>query len=242
MRMRVFSKRHPDAEVSFQQRIWYALIDHDPFLVPGGFSKNKNREPLLDFNNTINTIFEDTNLPRCLVDGRILKMDSQWLENEIHAKAQELLSIHGFEGTLLEFLDARSALVLKNAEAAMRQANLALERTVKGILDIDIARPGKLFRQMIDSGIIPNYYEGFLGAFEKILMSVPTARNYEKGVGHGQGVEVNQPPIGLAELAVNLTGVLILYLLKQYAERVPKNETSTPVEDHDFFNEEDIPF
>lgn len=42
VRVKVFSKRHAEAEVSLEasvrQRIWYAMTDHDPFFLPTGFN------------------------------------------------------------------------------------------------------------------------------------------------------------------------------------------------------------
>ncbi|MEW6424641.1 MAG: abortive infection family protein [Bacillota bacterium] len=174
------------------------------------------------YQSKLNVIFEDANLPWRMLDGRIIKVDSKWLEAEIHSKAAELLSIRGFEGALAEFQLARSDLLSGDCKGAIHAANLALESTIKAILGIEKEKPGMLIRKLIDSGLVPDYHEGFLKAFEEhILRSVSAVRNFEKGVGHGQGIDVNQPPKSLAELAVNLSGVLILYLLKRHQELHP---------------------
>jgi len=189
------------------------------------------------YQRQLNIIFDDANLPWRMLEGRILQVDSKWLEEEIHSKAAELLSIRGFEGALAEFQQARSDLLSGDCKGAIHAANLALESTMKVILGVDQEKPGALIRKLIDSGIVPDYHEGFLQAFEEhILRSVTTVRNFEKGVGHGQGTDVNQPPKSLAELAVNLTGVLILYLLKRHLELHPVQEDTQgeyEVEDSD---------
>jgi len=173
----------------------------------------------------LNVIFEDANLPWRILEGRIIRVDSKWLEAEIHSKVAELLSIQGFEGALAEFQRARSDLSIGDNKGAMHAANLAVESTMKSVLGIENEKPGRIIRKLIDSGLVPDYHEGFLNAFEEhILRAVPTARNFEKGVGHGQGIEVNEPPKSLAELAVNLSGVLILYILKRYLENNPIDE------------------
>ncbi len=183
----------------------------------------------LKYQRKLNTVFEDANLPWRMCEGRILRVESKWLEEEIHAKAAELLSVQGFEGALNEFQRARSELSTGDYKGAIHAANLALESTIKGILDIGQEKPGKLYRKLIDSGLVPDYHEGFLKAFEEhILRSVAMARNLEKGVGHGQGTKVNEPPKSLAELAVNLSGVLILYLLKRHLENHPIQAESEP--------------
>jgi len=190
------------------------------------------------YQSKLNAIFEDANLPWRMLEGRVLRMDSKWLEEEIHSKAGELLSVRGFEGALAEFQQARSDLSSGDCKGAIHCANLALESTMKGILGIEHAKPGALIRKVIESKIVPDYHEGFLKAFEEqILRSVPTTRNLEKGVGHGQGTGVNEPPNSLAELAVNLTGVLILYLLKRHLELHSSEagtETVTKKDDDDF--------
>ncbi len=171
------------------------------------------------FQYKINIVFEDANLPWRLLEGRILKADSKWLEAEVHAKAVELTRITGFEGALEEFLEARSNLTAGDYKGAIHTANLALESTIKGITNIKQAKPGTLYRKLVESNLIPDYHQGFLKAFEEhILRSVPMARNFEKGVGHGQGSEISRPPRSLAELAVNLTGVMIVFLLNRYLE------------------------
>lgn len=203
-------------------------------------SRSSSSSPL-EYQGKMNAIFEDANMPWRLLEGRIIKVDSKWLEAEIHSKAAEFLSIRGFDGALAEFQQARSDLLSGNCKGAMHSANLALESTIKAILNIQQEKPGVLVRKLIDSGLVPEYHEGFLKAFEEhILRSVPTARNFEKGVGHGQGTDVNEPPKSLAELAINLSGVLILYLLKRHLEIHPIQEKALKVEPE--INDDDIPF
>lgn len=185
------------------------------------YNKHASADPV-KYQRRVNAIFEDGNLPWRLLEGRIIKVDSMWLEAEIHVKAAELLSIRGFDGALAEFQQARSDLSNGDHKGAIHAANLALESTIKAILGVQHEKPGTLFHKLVESGLIPEYHEGFLKAFEEhIVRSVPTARNFEKGVGHGQGADVNEPPRSLAELAVNLSGVLILFLLKQHLEVHP---------------------
>jgi hypothetical protein len=202
-----------------------------------GFDSKANPS---QYQSKLNIVFEDANLSWRMLDGRILRIDSKWLEEEIHAKAAELLVVHGFKGALAEFQQARSDLSISDYKGAIHAANLALESTIKSILNIEHEKPGALFRKLIESGIVPDYHEGFLKAFEEhILRSVAMARNFEKGVGHGQGTDVNDPPKSFADLAVNLSGVLILFLLKRHNELHPV-ETEVNVEKE--IPDDDIPF
>ena len=199
------------------------------------------------FLRDMNEIFDDSNLPWRMVDGRFVQLDSKFLEEEVLDKAHALLRQLKFEGAVQEFLAARSDLVSEDYKGAMQNANLALESTMKSVLGIsEKIKPGRLIRRLIDSGLVPEYHSGFLAAFEEhILRSVPAARNDEKGVGHGQGAEVNQPPRSLAKLAVHLSGVLILYLVERYLELNPQPEPEPregQAQEHTFNVEDDIPF
>lgn len=191
------------------------------------------------FQSKLNTIFEDADLPWRMLDGRIIKVDSKWLETEIHGKAAELLSTKGFEGALAEFKEARADLSSQDYKGAINSANLALESTIKSILGIEHEKPGALFRKLIESGLVPDYHHGFLKAFEEhVLRAVPAARNFEKGVGHGQGASINVPAKSLAEFAVNLSGVMILFLVKRHLEKQPAGAKEEPSSDLT----DDIPF
>ena len=91
----------------------------------------------------------------------------------------------------------------------------------QALLGVEKAKPGELFRKLIESGVIPEYYRGFLKAFEEnILRCVAIMRNEELGVGHGRGPSRNVVPPDLAELAINLSGVLINFLVKQHLQRI----------------------
>ena len=183
----------------------------------------------------LNQIMDESNLVWRMLDGKIFPVNSGYIEEHISKRAFELLHELKFEGALYEFEKARTALVNGDNPGAISNANLAVESTIKGILRIDCAKPGELYRRLIDSGIVPEYYDGFLKIFEKdILRSVATARNQELGAGHGQGAEVNKIPPALAELAINLSGVLIKFLIERHLEQANQKQTQA--------NEEDVPF
>lgn len=111
---------------------------------------------------------------------------------------------------------------------------------MKEILQVQKEKPGKLFRKLVESNLVPEYYEGFLKSFEEnILRAVSIMRNEELGVGHGQGSSNNIIPFELAELAVNLTAVIINFLIGRFISN--KNNT-VEVNDNVGFSKEDIPF
>ena len=168
------------------------------------------------FQKGLNGIFSESELSWRMAEGEIFPIDSHYVEEHVLRKSQELLKSLKFHGALEEFKKARTDLVNGDYQGAIQNANLAVESTIKGILGIEKEKPGILFRKLIDSEIIPEYYKGFLEAFEEnILRCVAKMRNEEKGAGHGQGPEINVIPEELAELGLHLSGVIIHYLMKE---------------------------
>jgi len=190
-----------------------------------------------EFQSELNVIMEENDLPWRMANGKVFPVESAYIEENIIRKSYYLLREAKFDGALLEFEKARTDLSAGDHAQAIQNANLAVESVIKGIFDIKKAKPGQLFRKLIDSEIIPEYYDGFLNAFENILRSVAIMRNEEQGAGHGSGAEKPKIPYPLAELAVNLSAVLINFLIKYYLESLDRgsSEESLPGDD-------DIPF
>jgi len=193
---------------------------------------SKNKE---SFQGNFNSIMEENGLAWRMAGGKIFPVESIYMAEEIAARAYELLNEVSFQGALHEFEKARVGLTNCDYEGAIQNANLAVESTIKEILGVKKAKPGKLFKDLATSGLIPEYYTGFLKAFEEnILRCVAIIRNEELGVGHGKGPSRDVIPRELAELAVNLSGVLMNYLIKQNLKSVNANsEVEEEIESQD---------
>jgi len=179
-----------------------------------------SQEKSFHFQSNVNSIFDESTLPWRMAEGKIFPIDSAYVEEDILRKAQYLLNEVKFHGALEEFEKARTDLANGDYKDAIDNANMAVESTMKAILKIDKAKPGQLFRKIIDSGLIPEYFSGFLKCFEEhILRCTAVVRNEELGVGHGQGAKINKIPPPLAELAIHLSGVLIIFLIKRYVDQ-----------------------
>lgn len=176
-----------------------------------------------DFQKKINNIFSDSQLTWRLSEDVIFQVESEYMA-EVLSSASQLLATTGFEGAKEEFQEARSHFDSGDYKGAIHHANLALESTMKSILGVEREKPGRLIRKMIDSSIIPSYYNKFLENFEQMLRTVNIARNEEKGAGHGQGAEVAQIPRHLAELVLNFCGSLIIFLVNHHIDSQPKKE------------------
>ncbi len=142
------------------------------------------------FQKEFNQIMEESELPWRMLDGKVIPVDSHYIEEMVLKKAYELLKEVKFEGALVEFEQARRDLISGDYNGAIQNANHAVESVCKSILNVDKKKPGELYRMIIDSGLIPEYYEGFLKAFEEnILRCVAIPRNEEPGVGHWSGCQ-----------------------------------------------------
>lgn len=204
------------------------------------FYENVNDAHKYSFLSLINEIMKESDLPWRMFDGEIFPIDSDYINEVIIKKTFELIKDIKFLGALKEFKKARTSLSNSDYEGAINNANLAIESVIKEILNVKKAKPGELFRTLIDSGLIPNYYDGFLKAFEEnILRCVAIMRNEELGVGHGRGASDNIIPPELAKFAVNLSGVIISFLI----ERVLNNKGDFEKNNKNLdFTDEDIPF
>jgi hypothetical protein len=190
------------------------------------------------FQHSFNQIMEENGLPWRMADGRIFPVDSAYIDEEIIRRSYELLHEAKFHGALQEFEKARTHLANSVYDDAIQNANLAMESVIKEILGVEKTRPGELFRRLIDSGLIPEYYRGFLKAFEEnILRCVAIMRNEELGVGHGRGPSKNIIPHDLAELAINLSGSLMNFLVKQHLRKA-----GAGTKEERGIGDEDIPF
>jgi len=114
------------------------------------------------FQYLLNQIFEESNLAWRMANGKIFPIDSTYVEEEIMQRSYQLLEEVEFQGALDEFEKARVDLTNENWEGAINNANKSVESTIKGILGIERAKPGELFRKIIESEYIPEYYSAFL--------------------------------------------------------------------------------
>jgi len=210
------------------------------------FSQINNNVEKYKYQGNFNNIMEENNLPWRMAEGKIFPIDSKYIEEEIIQRAYTLINQVKFLGALREFEQARVDIANGNYNSAIRNANLSFESVIKEILGLEKAKPGELFRKLIDSGYIPEYYKDFLKDFEKnILRCVSIMRNNEEGVGHGVGYSDNIIPSELAELSINLTASLVNYLIKRFInkEGLAEVQDKNPKEKiKGIVYEDDIPF
>ncbi len=171
------------------------------------------------FDKGLNAILEEEGCPWRMANGKIFPVDSAYVEEELLRRATELAERSGFEGAQTEFEAARTALANNDYPSAIRNCTLALESAMKEILGVQHAKPGVLFHGIAACGIVPEYHEGFLAAFEEHLLRCSVVvRNQEPGVGHGKGAARSVVPRSLAEYCVNMTAVQMRFLIERWIE------------------------
>lgn len=171
----------------------------------------------------LNSIFEIHNSHWRVVNASVFLVDSEYLHNEIVSKTKKLLQENRIEGALEEFTDALMCLMEDRTKEAVINAHKSVESVMKTILNARHLTFGKLLDKLSKSGIIPNYYEGFMTHFEKLLSAVAIERN-RPGRGHGQGVDMETVPKSLSEFCVHLAAVINLFLIKRWLE-LPSDKT-----------------
>lgn len=167
----------------------------------------------------LNEILAIHNSPWRIVNGEAIRIDSEYLHQEVRAKTINLLTTYEAFGALEEYQDAISDLMSGETKDAVHKAHKSVESVMKTVLETkEPLRFGQLLRKLIDSNIIPEYYDGFMKNFEQLVVGVGKERNLP-GRGHGQGSEATTVPHCLAELAVNLAGSINVFIIKHWMEK-----------------------
>ena len=196
---------------------------------------NVDESKAIKCEHELNSLFEINNSLWRLVNKSIIRVDSEYLHNEVIAKTQFLLKENAAAGALEEFSEAVSCLTGGRTKDAVINAHKSVESVMKICLDTKEHKTfGELLRLIIDSGLVPEYYEDFLTHFEKLAVGAAKERNLPARA-HGQGADPTEVPKPLAEFAVHLAGAVNYFLIKRWIEsRPPKEEPPVP--------EDDIPF
>ena len=168
--------------------------------------------------------------------GEMVLIDSEYLNSELRYKTVQLREDNQAIGALEEFRGAIDDLTSGQTKDAIHKAHKSVESVIKTVLDTqEHLKPGELLRRLIDSGIVPKYYNDFLIHFEQLCYSITRERNLP-GRGHGQGKELAVVPQCLAEFAVNLAGSVNVFILKLWTEQKQVQVRSPEL------SEDDLPF
>lgn len=152
--------------------------------------------------------------------GRLIPSTSAYIHTQIVHPALTLVASKDFNGAQTEFLRAHDHLRAGEHEAAIVAAARAFEGTMKTICALKKwkyppeAQVKHLVPILFDKGLVPPYMQDHFNNLKAILVSVATPRN--KDGAHGREYEAVKPPRELAEFAIHLTAVAIVFLVGRY--------------------------
>ena len=188
------------------------------------FSKQITPDQIIDFISEINEIFRTEESPLRFIEDEFVLLDSDFLESEINSKAIQLLNKGGFEKAYLDFRNARRKLSSNDFDGCIVDTNNAIESLLKKILNKDINRQKDLKKELIKTGFIPDYFEGFIEHFDKLLQDAfsianKTSRHGKKDISKGK----NRVDKHIATFVLNLVGTLIVFISEKHINNL-KND------------------
>ena len=196
------------------------------FDVVEGFYDSSDVETRNGIQNEINNILEEEDFPWRLLEGEFLLIDSDFFTTRITEETLDLLKRKGFEGPIEEFLKAREDLSGGDYKGAIHNACNSFESVLKTILGGNDRNANLLIRDLMGTPLFGDIPENAQKAFgPSVLMALPFIRN--KLGGHGQGPDKTEITKPYADLAVNLAGVLISFIVNKYLseeEKGPEDE------------------
>jgi HEPN domain-containing protein len=162
----------------------------------------------------VNYRFRESGLGYSYEDGQFLRVDSEYVHEEIVKPALRLLSGNGFSGPQAEFLEAHKAYRSGAYSQAIVEAGKSLESTLKAVCDNKGwsydkgARASDLLKRVRTEGLWPEYLDP---SFDQLLATLssalPKVRN-EQGA-HGQGSQIRPVPEHIAAYALHLAAAKI---------------------------------
>ncbi len=154
-------------------------------------------------------------------EGKIIRVDSQFIHAEVVKPALTLLYKASFTGASEEFLQAHEHYRAKRYPEAIAGALKAFESTMKGICDVrkwiypEGAAAKGLIEVIFSNELLPSSLTSQFSGLRSVLESgLPTVRN--KQGGHGQGKDPVPIPSHMAAYALHLAASNIVMLLEAH--------------------------
>jgi len=168
----------------------------------------------------LNARFREHAIGYRLEQGRIVRIDSEFLHKEAVEPALHLMFANGYEGALDEFQRALQYYRqgADHYDDCLTNCGKALESTLQKIIELRRwEMPGKakfdsLFAEVRDKGLFPSAIGSHIAELKKFLQAVAVIRN-EEGA-HGAGSVPNEVPDHLVAYQIHLTGSAIVFLIR----------------------------
>lgn len=185
----------------------------------GFLTRGRNADTVEEAIDELNHRFQENQLGFRYDSGKVLRIDSQLIHEEVEKPALRLLSEPGYEGAQDEFLSAHAHYRLGNNKEALNECLKSFESTMKVICKKRnwkhekeaTAKP--LISICFKNDLIPLFWQDHYSSLEKLLTNgVPTARN--KRAGHGQGGDIVTVPNHIAAYVLHMTASAIVFLVE----------------------------
>ena len=170
----------------------------------------------------LNHRFKEHGVGYCFTDGRIVRIDSEFVHSEVVRPALGILNQGQYVGARQEFLKAHEHYRKDNMKEALNECLKSFESVMKSICDKrewaydERATASTLIGICFDNQIIPSFWKTQFAALRSLLESgVPTARN--KLSGHGQGAAPMPVPGHIAGYVLHMTAAAIVFLAEAEA-------------------------
>jgi len=220
-------ERRPAAWAHFIQAQMY---DSEPILdvveqalsVAMRFEEASGRSPggmsVSDAESLLNRYFQERRFGYRVERGLIIRIDTEFLHQEVVRPALGLLQKAGFEGAEEEFLRAHEHYRHGKGRDALVAAGCAFESACKTVLEARGVACGpkdtaaKLVDKVFENGLVEGYLRSHFSSFANMMKSgLPTMRN--KSGGHGQGVSPEPPlPDYFVAFGLHQAAALVVFL------------------------------
>lgn len=165
----------------------------------------------------INGRFKEHGIGFEYTEDRIMRVDSEYVHEEVIKPALRILSDSKYAGARQEFLSAHAHYRSGKTKECLNDCLKAFESTMKSICDRrgwkykSGATAKDLIQVCLDQDLIPAFWQSHFSSLRAGLEGgVPTGRN--KLGGHGQGVSPVKVPDYLAAYMLNMTAATIVFL------------------------------
>lgn len=180
---------------------------------------NKGRKlSTQEFIEKVNGRFSENSIGYRIENNKIIKIESEFIQNNITHIAFELLSDDRFSSTLSTFSEAYRKYKSGEFKDAIRDSREAFESTVKIIckeLDLEFKPEDKLHKLielLFQKGLIPKYLQEQFTQLRGLLQSgSPTIGN---NYSHAQIDQPSEATEHLTSYMLNLTAINIVYLIR----------------------------
>ncbi len=193
-----------------------------------------------NFQTEVNDVLDSEDMPWRLLEGEMIQLDTRFLDL-ITDSIEQKMKVHGFQGALQEFKDARNDLIAGDSKGAIHNACKSMESILQTILKMPDANADRLLKALMDSGFLDDLPETRREGFrQQVLKTLPSMRNAYGG--HGQGAVPVEIPRTYGDLAVNLAAAFNHFLITKHIASLPPPLTTVAPAKTDGEIEDDLPF